>query len=81
MSWANAFKDAKGDWNLAETLGAPTFAVAVGTWVWKAWHLPGLPDIQSLAIGAATFMAGLGAAQRLRGDADIDREHHEGDHS
>jgi hypothetical protein len=76
MSFSNAFKDAKGDFNLAECAGVPAAVVAMATWIWKAWHHPEVPDLQGFGVGLGAVIAALGAAQRLRGDADIDRDHH-----
>lgn len=78
MSWTNAFKDAKGDWNVAECAGVPGAVAAICMWLWKAAHHPDIPDLQSFGIGLGAVIAAIGAAQRLRGDADIDREHHDG---
>lgn len=76
MSWSNAFKDAKGDWNMAECAGVPATVGAIGMWMWKAWHHPEVPDLQGFGLGLGAVIAALGAAQRLRGDADIDRDRH-----
>lgn len=73
MSFANAFRDARGDWNLAECAGVPAAMLACATWIWKAWQNPGVPDLQAFGIGLGAVIAALGAAQRLRGDADLDR--------
>jgi hypothetical protein len=77
VSLANAFKDAKGDWNLAECVGMPAAAAAMVLWLWKAAHHPEVPDLQAFGVGLGAVIVALGAAQRLRGDADIDRDHHE----
>jgi hypothetical protein len=74
MSLANMFKDAKGDWNLAECVGMPAAAIGVAMWVWKAAHHVEVPDLQSFGLGLGAVITALGAAQRLRGDADIDRD-------
>jgi hypothetical protein len=76
MSFSNAFKDAKGDFNLAECAGVPAAVGAILIWLWKAIHHPEVPDLQGFGVGLGAVIAALGAAQRLRGDADIDRDHH-----
>ena len=73
VSLANAFKDAKGDWSLAECAGVPAAMLACGTWLWKAWQATGVPDLQAFGIGLGAVIAALGAAQRLRGDVDLDK--------
>jgi hypothetical protein len=74
VSFFNAFKDAKGDWNMAECAGVPTAVLACCTWLWKAWQAPGVPDLMAFGLGLGAVITALGAAQRLRGDADIDRD-------
>jgi hypothetical protein len=76
VSWKAAFQDARGDWNMAECAGVPAAVMAIGTWLWKAWQATGVPDIQAFGLGLGAVIAALGAAQRLRGDPEIDREHH-----
>jgi phosphoketolase len=73
VSFLNAFKDAKGDWNLAEIGAAAALAGGIGMWMWKAAHQSGVPDLSSLGIGVGALIGALAAAQRLRGDTDLDR--------
>ena len=73
MSLLNAFKDAKGDWNIAELGAASALAGGVGMWMWKAAHMPGVPDLSSLGIGVGALIGALAGAQRLRGDVELDR--------
>jgi hypothetical protein len=75
MSWTSAFKDAKGDWNIAECTAAPAAVAGVVMWLWKAAHHPDLPDLSAFGIGVGALITAVAAAQRLRGDVDIDREH------
>jgi hypothetical protein len=75
VSWSNAFKDAKGDWNIAECTAAPAAAGGILMWLWKTLHHPEIPDLSSFGIGIGSLIAALAAAQRLRGDTDLDKEH------
>jgi hypothetical protein len=74
MSWSNAFKDAKGDWNLAECVGAPAAVLGVITALYHGLWLHEPFDLQAYGLGIGGLIAALGAAQRLRGDPDIDRD-------
>lgn len=74
MSLANAFRDARGDFNLAECVGAPAAVLGVATSLYHGLWLHEPFDLQSYGLGIGAVIAALGAAQRLRGDADIDRD-------
>ena len=74
MSFANAFKDAKGDWSLAECVGAPAAVLGVGASLYHGLWLHEPFDLQSYGLGIGAVIAALGAAQRLRGDPELDRE-------
>lgn len=71
MSWKKTLCDADGDVNIAELIAAVGGAGGVFVPIWHSFH--GAPfDIQSYGIGLGAIVGALGAAQRMRGDA----EHH-----
>ena len=74
MNWTNAFKDSKGDWNLAECLAFPAGAAGVVTSIADFWLHGTHLDLQSYGLGIGAIIAALGAAQRLRGDPELDRQ-------
>ena len=76
MSWKAAFQDARGDWNLAECVGAPAAVLGITTSLYHGLWLHEPFDLQAYGIGIGAVIAALGAAQKLRGDPELDREHH-----
>jgi hypothetical protein len=75
LKWDKVFADTDGDANLAEILTAAAgFVAVIGfTTPIVAFYWKGTPfDIQSfgtgIGVGIGAILAGLGGAQRLRGD-------------
>lgn len=69
MSWKTIFQDAEGDWNAAEICAVPAAVAGVGTYLWQCWHGTAF-DFQNFGTGLGLLVTAIGAAQRLRGDAD-----------
>jgi hypothetical protein len=71
---SNAFRDANGDFNVAEgaaALGALAgIGVPVHDYLAHGTHL----DVVAYGSGLGLIIAALGAAQRLRGDPERDRD-------
>ena len=70
MGWQTIFQDAEHDLNAAEVIAVPAAVVGVATAVWDCIAHARVFDLQSFGLGLAAIVAALGAAQRLRGDAD-----------
>ena len=68
-----AFEDAQGDLNLAECVGFPAAVAGIGASLYDVLVRGSHLDLQSYGLGIGAIIAAVGAAQRLRGDPEIDR--------